>query len=143
MSQKQKNITLIVILGMLILSSIVLGLTGESSINTIENKERFAVQDTSKIDAIFIKTKEQNIELKKTEGIWTVNEKYKAEQNIVFPVSQVQGPYHYEPSNLKPLPVTVSGSKAVYTKCILSLPDKDVGILDDSLLFRILARNLT
>lgn len=63
-------------------------------------------------------------------------------QSVVFPVSQVLGPHHYEPNDLKPLPVTVSGSKAVYTKYILSLPNMDVGILDDSLLFRILARNL-
>ncbi len=67
----------------------------------------------------------------------------KSGQSVVFPVSQVQGPHQYDPKDIKPLPVTVSGSKAVYTKCILGLPDKDVGILDDTLLFRILARNLT
>ena len=63
-------------------------------------------------------------------------------QSVVFPVSQVLGPYQYDAKDLKPLPVTISGSKAVYTKYILSLPHYDVGILDDTLLFRILARNL-
>lgn len=67
----------------------------------------------------------------------------KSGQSVVFPVSQVHGPHQYDPQDIKPLPITVSGSKAVYTKFILSLPDKDVGILDDNLLFKILARNLT
>jgi len=67
----------------------------------------------------------------------------KAGQSVVFPVSQVHGPHQYEPDDISPLPVTVSGSKAVYTEGILHLPDKDVGILDDHLLFRNLARNLS
>nr|MBF0222164.1 chemotaxis protein CheW [Desulfobulbaceae bacterium] len=67
----------------------------------------------------------------------------KSGQSIVFPVSQVHGPHHYDQTDVKPLPVTVSGSKAVYTKCILRMPNIDVGILDDTLLFRILARNLS
>jgi chemotaxis signal transduction protein len=67
----------------------------------------------------------------------------RAGQSVVFPVSQVHGPHRYESNDIRPLPVTVSGSKAVYTEGILSLPDKDVGILDDTLLFRNLARNLS
>lgn len=66
----------------------------------------------------------------------------KAGQSVVFPVSEVLGPVPYEVANLNPLPITVSGSKAVYTKGILSLEDKDVGLLDETLLFRILTRNL-
>lgn len=83
MGQKQINITLIVILGLLVVCSVVLGLTKEGSINTIENKELFTVQDTARIDLITIKSKDQLIQLKKTEGTWILNEKYKAEQNIV------------------------------------------------------------
>ena len=83
MSQKQKNTTLIIILGLLVFSSIIFGLTGETSVNTIENKEIFSVQDTSKVDFISIISKKGNIQLKKVEGTWSVNEKYKAEQNIV------------------------------------------------------------
>ena len=67
----------------------------------------------------------------------------KAGQSVVFPVSEVLGPVQDEPADIKPLPVTVSGSKAVYTRGILSLPGKDVGLLDDALLFRILTRNLS
>lgn len=66
----------------------------------------------------------------------------KGQQSVVFPVSEVLGPLHYDPTELTPLPVTVSGSKAVYTKGMLRLRDRDVGMLDDALLFRILTRNL-
>ncbi|MCK5104609.1 MAG: hypothetical protein KAR17_17410, partial [Cyclobacteriaceae bacterium] len=83
MSQKNKNTTLLVILGLLVSNSIILELTGETSINTIENKEIFSVQDTSIVDFISIKSIEEDIQLKKVESTWSVNEKYKAEQNIV------------------------------------------------------------
>ncbi|MCK5280929.1 MAG: hypothetical protein KAK04_20390, partial [Cyclobacteriaceae bacterium] len=83
MSQKHKNITLFVILGILVLSSIILELTNETHINTNENKEIFSIQDTSKIDLISIVSKEHTILLEKKDALWTVNEKYKAEQNIV------------------------------------------------------------
>ncbi|MCK5367417.1 MAG: hypothetical protein KAQ62_02665, partial [Cyclobacteriaceae bacterium] len=83
MSQKHKNTTLLVILGLLVSNSIILELTGETSINTIENKEIFSVQDTSIVDFISIKSIEEDIQLKKVESTWSVNEKYKAEQNIV------------------------------------------------------------
>ena len=66
----------------------------------------------------------------------------KGGQSIVFPVSEVMGPASYNTSALKPLPITVSGSKAVYTKGILNINGKEVGMLDDAMLFRILARNL-
>jgi len=67
----------------------------------------------------------------------------KAGQSVVFPVSEVLGPVQYKIDELKPLPITVSGSKAVYTKGIITIDDKfDVGLLDDKLLFRILTRNL-
>lgn len=66
----------------------------------------------------------------------------KAGQSVVFPVSEVMGPVHYDKKDIKPLPITISGSKAVYTKGILSISNKDIGMLDDVLLFRILTRNL-
>ena len=66
----------------------------------------------------------------------------KGGQSVVFPVSEVMGPVPYNSSALKPLPITVSGSKAVYTKGILRINNQEVGILDDTMLFRILARNL-
>ncbi len=83
MDQSKKNITLLVLLGMLVLSSIVLGLTDETSINTIEDKEIFSIQDTSKVDLISIKSKTESIQLKKVERQWILNEQYKTEQNII------------------------------------------------------------
>jgi chemotaxis-related protein WspD len=66
----------------------------------------------------------------------------KGGQSIVFPVSEVMGPVPYNTSALRPLPITVSGSKAVYTKGILNINNKEIGMLDDAMLFRILTRNL-
>ncbi len=66
----------------------------------------------------------------------------KAGQSVVFPVSEVMGPVQYEKDDVKPLPITISGSKAAYTKGILSINGKDIGLLDDVLLFRVLTRNL-
>lgn len=63
-------------------------------------------------------------------------------QSVVFPVSEVLGPVPYTMSSLKPLPITVSGAKAVYTRGILIVDDKEVGLLDDVMLFKILSRNL-
>jgi len=67
----------------------------------------------------------------------------KAGKSVVFPVSEVMGHVEYDREALKPLPVTVSGSKAVYTKGIINSGGRDIGLLDDILLFRILTRNLT
>lgn len=66
----------------------------------------------------------------------------KADQSVVFPVSEVLGQVQYDEEDIKPVPVTISGSKAVYTKGILTMDSKDIGLLDDDLLFRILTRNL-
>jgi len=66
----------------------------------------------------------------------------KGGQSLVFPVSEVLGPIQYDKEDMKPLPITISGSKAVYTKGILTMGSKDIGLLDDALLFRILTRNL-
>lgn len=65
-----------------------------------------------------------------------------SEQSIVFPVSEVMGPVPYDSNKLTPLPITVAGSKAVYTKGILNINNTEVGMLDEAMLFRILARNL-
>lgn len=63
-------------------------------------------------------------------------------QTIVFPVTEVRGHIRYTPEMLRELPVTVSGSKAVYTKGILCLEDLDIGFLEDEVLFRTLTRSL-
>jgi len=66
----------------------------------------------------------------------------KDDRSVVFPVTEVLGTLRYTLDSLTPLPVTVSGSKAVYTKGVLNMEGRDIGLLDDKLLFRILTRNL-
>jgi chemotaxis-related protein WspD len=66
----------------------------------------------------------------------------RAGQSMVFPVSEVLGPLRYEKDDIKPLPPSVSGARAVYTKHILISPKREISLLDDVLLFRILTRNL-
>ncbi|MBU0946786.1 MAG: chemotaxis protein CheW [Proteobacteria bacterium] len=63
-------------------------------------------------------------------------------ERIVFPVSTVYGSFRYAEGMLQQLPVTISGSKAAYTKGILCVEDFDVGLLDDQLLFDALKRNM-
>ncbi len=63
-------------------------------------------------------------------------------ERIVFPVSSVYGSFRYTEGMLQQSPVTISGSKAAYTKGILCVEDFDVGILDDQLLFGALKRNM-
>jgi len=66
----------------------------------------------------------------------------KGGKSVVFPVTRVMGPIRYHQKMLTPLPVTVSGSKAVYTKGIIGYDGKKIALLDDVILFRILTRNL-
>jgi chemotaxis-related protein WspD len=61
---------------------------------------------------------------------------------VTFPVSEVMGIIRYTPDMLKDLPVTVSGSKAVYTMGILHIDGKDVGLLRDKPLFKTLTKDL-
>jgi hypothetical protein len=83
MNQRNKNITLLVILGLLMITSIILGFTDGSTTNTITNKELFSIQDTSKIDQIIIKSTQENIRLSKIEGVWMLSEKTRAEPDII------------------------------------------------------------
>lgn len=63
-------------------------------------------------------------------------------ERIVFPVSEVLGYYRYREGVLQALPVTVSGSKAAFTKGVLCIEDLDVGLLDDRHLFETLKMNM-
>jgi len=63
-------------------------------------------------------------------------------ERIVFPVSEVYGFFRYSEGMLQPLPVTVSGSKAAFTKGIISVEDSDVGFLDDRILFDSLMKDV-
>lgn len=63
-------------------------------------------------------------------------------ERIVFPVSEVYGSFRYAEGMLQQVPVTVSGSRAAFTKGILSVQHFDVGFLDDRILFESLMRCL-
>jgi len=63
-------------------------------------------------------------------------------QLVAFPVSEVKGTVHFSPEMIKDLPVTVSGSKAVYTMGILHLEGADIGLLKDKPLFKTLTKDL-
>ena len=116
MSQKHKNTTLLVILGLLVSNSIILELTGETSINTIENKEIFSVQDTSIVDFISIKSIEEDIQLKKVESTWSVNEKYKAEQNIVQVLLSILKTLYPEGLEIEALYIELGINKREYSR---------------------------
>jgi chemotaxis-related protein WspD len=62
-------------------------------------------------------------------------------QLVAFPVSEVKGTVRYTPEMIIDLPVTVSGSKAVYTMGILHLEGKDIGLLKDKPLFKTLTKD--
>ena len=61
---------------------------------------------------------------------------------VTFPVSEVMGVIRYRPDMVKDLPVTVSGAKAYYTRGILCLDGRDIGLLKDKPLFRTLTKDL-
>lgn len=63
-------------------------------------------------------------------------------ERVVFPVSEIHGSFRYAEGMLQPLPVTVSGSRAAFTKGIISVDDFDVGLLDDAVLYEAMERNL-
>jgi len=60
---------------------------------------------------------------------------------VAFPVSEVKGIIRYTPEMLKDPPVTVSGSKAVYTSGILHLDGKDIALLKDKPLFKTITKD--
>lgn len=63
-------------------------------------------------------------------------------ERIVFPVSEIYGSFRYAEGMLQPLPVTVSGSRAAFTRGILCVEDFDVGLLDSAVLYDALTRNV-
>jgi len=64
------------------------------------------------------------------------------DDRLVFPVSEVFGTYRYPEGMLQQLPVTVSGSKAAFSKGILCVRDFEVGLLDVEALFAVMMRHL-
>jgi chemotaxis-related protein WspD len=60
----------------------------------------------------------------------------------VCPVDEVCGMRHVSPRERGPVPSTVGNAAATYTKAVLTLQDKSVGLLDDALLFHTFNRSL-
>lgn len=61
---------------------------------------------------------------------------------IVFPVSEVYGFFRYSERMLQQVPVTVSGSKAAFTRGIICVENFDAGFLDEQALFEAFMRNV-
>ena len=60
----------------------------------------------------------------------------------VCPVDEVHGVYRFHSRDLAPLPASVAGASANYTKGLLTWQKKPVGVLDDELLFHTFNRSL-
>ncbi|XHR27423.1 MAG: chemotaxis protein CheW [Chthoniobacteraceae bacterium] len=63
-------------------------------------------------------------------------------ERVVFAVDEVHSGVRYHPNDLKPIPSTVSQSTYSYTQGLLEWEGHSVGVLDDSLLFYTLGRQL-
>ncbi|MEI6560493.1 MAG: chemotaxis protein CheW [Verrucomicrobiota bacterium] len=63
-------------------------------------------------------------------------------ERVVFSVHEVHVGVRYHPNDLKPVPSTVAQSAARYTTGLLSWEGRNVGVLDESLLFYALSRHL-
>ena len=64
-------------------------------------------------------------------------------ERVVFSVNEVHVGVRYHPSDLKPVPSTVAQSAARYTSGLLFWENRNVGVLDESLLFYALSRHLS
>jgi chemotaxis-related protein WspD len=62
--------------------------------------------------------------------------------SVAFPVDEVQGTERFRTRDLKDIPATVAHAKATYTRALMPLDDRTVGLLDDQLLFYAVERAL-
>jgi chemotaxis-related protein WspD len=67
----------------------------------------------------------------------------KDEHSFVFPVSEVEGILRYTNQQLRSLPATLANARSKLTTGIVPWNGRNVGILDDELLFYALARGLS
>jgi chemotaxis-related protein WspD len=54
---------------------------------------------------------------------------------VVFPVDEVRGMERFRTRELKDVPATVAQGRATYTRALLSLSDRTVGLIDEQRLF--------
>ncbi len=60
---------------------------------------------------------------------------------LVFPVSEIMGIIRYQPHALEDVPVTVAKSKAAYTRNMINMDGKEIGLLDEERLFDFIIRS--
>jgi len=61
---------------------------------------------------------------------------------VVFPVDEVQGTERFRARDLRDVPATVAQARATYTRALMPLGDRTVGLLDEQLLFYTVERAL-
>lgn len=61
---------------------------------------------------------------------------------VVFPVDEVQGMERFRTGELKDVPSTVAKAQATYTRALLPLGDRTVGLIDERRLFHTVERAL-
>jgi chemotaxis-related protein WspD len=61
---------------------------------------------------------------------------------VAFPVDEVQGEERFHTRDLKEIPATVAQAQATYTRALMLLGDRSVGLLDEPLLFYTVERSL-
>jgi chemotaxis-related protein WspD len=61
---------------------------------------------------------------------------------VVFPVDEVQGMERFRTRDLKDVPATVAQAQATYTRALIPMGDRTVGLLDEQLLFYTVERAL-
>lgn len=83
MDQRKRNIRLLFILGVLVLASIALHFIPENSRSTLENATFFQISDTAAIDKITMQSEQLDNTLVRTDSGWVINEKIKADENIM------------------------------------------------------------
>lgn len=66
----------------------------------------------------------------------------KGEEQWTFPVDEVTGVIRFKNSQIQNVPVTVAKSTANYLHGVMQWEDKNVGLLDEELLFQSLRRSL-
>lgn len=83
MNQRNKNITLLIILSILFVSSVILTISDKPVKNTIRAKNLFTLQDTSRVRKISIVSGDKEIHLLRNSNSWQLNDSFEAEKNIV------------------------------------------------------------
>jgi hypothetical protein len=83
MSQRRKNVKLIISLGALVIVAVALHLGVNPKNGTFSNSDLLSVQDTATVDNISIVSAKSAVQLRKTEGGWMLNSQYKAETQMV------------------------------------------------------------